>query len=815
MALAARSRYARQVTHPTYRFDQYSVDPATRELRSDGELVVLSPKVFDCLAWLLEHRDRAVGRDELVAAVWGKADIADTQVVQTILKARRAVGDTGEEQRVIRTIPRFGYRWIASIEMLDTETRVVEARDGIATISQAPSTSPAEVRPPPPAPRPAKPLAAVHRRTRLLGAAMIGLAIAAGGGAAWLALRHGRLPDPIARLPPAASAAVAVLPVAVGAEREWDWLRLGLMDLVTGRLREAGLAVVPSDNVISLVRDAAEVEAAERVVRQAAAPRWTVLPSVRRTAAGWTVSLELHDEVERQRMVEASAAEPAVAARQATSLLLPMLGRVDARDGVPYDDLATRVRAALLGNDFDDAQRRLDDASPSQRELPEVRVLQAQTDFGRGRFESAHARFTQLLHDVGEQADPLLRARALNGRGASSIRLIDVVAAERDFDAALGLLNDRNEPALAGQAYSGRGVARAMQGNDAGAMADFARARIALQLAGDTIALARVEMNEGALNGQHGHPTEALASFRSAAEHFERFDARSELAGALTNQIEAHLALLEPDRALEVAGRAQALVARLEDPSASRLIAYWRACALAAVGRLAEAQEQLDALIGAPDAAQDVAILAMSRNRKAALALAAGQAENAVALSRQAIANPAAGPWKDARGEAWLTLTRALRSQGKDAEAASELQQFSAWARTGADHSIALLARLAEAEQAWSDRRGEVSQIYSDALAMAEQDAVPAEIARVGVSWGTTLIAEGELEAAGAVVGRLARWASSDFSCALLQARFYRDLGQSAAWQSALTQVRALAGERAIPAAVTAEPGAAVLASGR
>ncbi len=76
---------------------------------------MLSPTVFDCLCWLLEHRDRAVGRDELAAAVWGRADFADTQVVQAVLKARRAVADTGEEQRAIRTIPRFGYRWVAPV----------------------------------------------------------------------------------------------------------------------------------------------------------------------------------------------------------------------------------------------------------------------------------------------------------------------------------------------------------------------------------------------------------------------------------------------------------------------------------------------------------------------------------------------------------------------------------------------------------------------------------------------------------------------------------------------------------------------------
>ncbi|MET0225361.1 MAG: winged helix-turn-helix domain-containing protein, partial [Dokdonella sp.] len=96
------------MSQPVYRFGSYRIDSSARELQHAGELVVLSPKVFDCLAYLIAHRDRAVGRDELIAAVWGKADVSDTLLGQTLLKARRVVGDTGNEQNAIRTIPRFG-----------------------------------------------------------------------------------------------------------------------------------------------------------------------------------------------------------------------------------------------------------------------------------------------------------------------------------------------------------------------------------------------------------------------------------------------------------------------------------------------------------------------------------------------------------------------------------------------------------------------------------------------------------------------------------------------------------------------------------
>jgi DNA-binding winged helix-turn-helix (wHTH) protein/tetratricopeptide (TPR) repeat protein len=787
------------VTRRIYRFGNYCVDPATRELRAAGELVALSPTLFDCLAWLIEHRDRAVGRDELAAAVWGKSDVADTQLVQAILKARRAVGDTGEEQRAIRTIPRFGYRWVAATEVEHCDT---DASHGETAASMPVVAAPIET------------AARSPNRSRLIWLAAAGIAAVAIGVAAWATFAS-RTPQTV--VAPAGIATTAVLPADVGTDHDWRWLRLGLMDLVADRLREAGLSVVPSDNVVSLVRDAGEGDAALRAVRDAIAPRWTVRPSARRAAEGWTVSLDLRD-ADRRLVVEASAADPAAAAREAAAKLLPLLGRSDPRGPAPVgdDDLAPRIRAAILADDYETASRWLATATAAQAKSNEVRLLQAQTDFGMGRFDVARSRFAALLADIGESADPILRARTLKGRGAAAIRLADAPAAERDFSAVLDLVPAGDTSSLAGDALSGRGVARAMQGRAEDAMADFARARIALQLIGDTLGLAGVEMNEGALNAQRGHPAESLASFRSAAEHFEKFGAHSDLALALVNEVEANLKLLDPVRALEVAERAQSLATKLEDSSASRLVMYWRASALAAVGRLAEANEQLDELIRASGARDDTGVLAMSRHRKSALALAAGRIEDAVALSGQVVAGTEDSPWNDVRAEAWLTLIRGLRGQSRDAEAAREVERFAAWAHDSNEHPVRILAELARAEQAWGERhRDAAAAAYGEALILAERSAVPADIATVGVSWGTTLISEGQLDAAGPVVGRVARWSGSDFSCAVLQANLYRALGQSAAWESALAQARALAGERAVPASVSAAPVQAPLISSR
>ena len=125
---------------PVYRFADYRLDPATRELHRGDGLVALPPRAFDCLAYLVERRDRAVGRDELIAAVWGKAEVSDTLLAQTILRVRRAVGDTGNEQHAVRTVPRFGYRWV-----LPTET--ITAGAAQTTVPTSPMTAPSAAAP--------------------------------------------------------------------------------------------------------------------------------------------------------------------------------------------------------------------------------------------------------------------------------------------------------------------------------------------------------------------------------------------------------------------------------------------------------------------------------------------------------------------------------------------------------------------------------------------------------------------------------------------------------------------------------------------
>lgn len=100
------------------RFETFTLDTALRELRRDGALVALEPQVLDLLRYLIEARDRVVTRDDLLDAVWQGRIVSEATLSSRINAARTAVGDSGAEQRLIRTLPRKGMRFVG--EVLDS-----------------------------------------------------------------------------------------------------------------------------------------------------------------------------------------------------------------------------------------------------------------------------------------------------------------------------------------------------------------------------------------------------------------------------------------------------------------------------------------------------------------------------------------------------------------------------------------------------------------------------------------------------------------------------------------------------------------------
>ena len=109
-----------------YRFADCQLDPRQFELRRAGRLVHVEPQVFTLLAHLIEHRDRVVAKTELLDAIWGGRFVSESALTSRVKMLRRAVGDDGNQQRVIATVHGVGYRFVAEVELTVTPAAPVE-----------------------------------------------------------------------------------------------------------------------------------------------------------------------------------------------------------------------------------------------------------------------------------------------------------------------------------------------------------------------------------------------------------------------------------------------------------------------------------------------------------------------------------------------------------------------------------------------------------------------------------------------------------------------------------------------------------------
>jgi TolB-like protein/Tfp pilus assembly protein PilF len=115
-----------------YLFEDYVLDTGRRELHRGGHAVPLAPQVFDLIDYLIRNRERVVSRDDLIAAVWGGRIVSDAAVTTRINAARSAVGDSGEEQRLIKTLPRKGFRFVGAVREEQAPARAASADSPLA-----------------------------------------------------------------------------------------------------------------------------------------------------------------------------------------------------------------------------------------------------------------------------------------------------------------------------------------------------------------------------------------------------------------------------------------------------------------------------------------------------------------------------------------------------------------------------------------------------------------------------------------------------------------------------------------------------------
>ncbi|VVP17699.1 Transcriptional regulator HilA [Pseudomonas fluorescens] len=100
-----------------FAFEDFVLDQERRELTLRGLVVAIGPQVFDLLLLFVSNPDRVVSKDDLLQAVWSGRIISESTIASHINAVRKAIGDTGEEQRLVRTVARKGYRFVGQVKV--------------------------------------------------------------------------------------------------------------------------------------------------------------------------------------------------------------------------------------------------------------------------------------------------------------------------------------------------------------------------------------------------------------------------------------------------------------------------------------------------------------------------------------------------------------------------------------------------------------------------------------------------------------------------------------------------------------------------
>jgi pimeloyl-ACP methyl ester carboxylesterase/DNA-binding winged helix-turn-helix (wHTH) protein len=128
-----------------FHFGDYFLDVDRRELRRGPALIAIEPQVFDLLVYLIQNRDRVVSKDDLIAAIWHGRIVSDSTLTSRINAVRKAVGDSGEQQNLIRTIARKGIRFVGAVSVQAEAGRASSATAAQAQSATAPNSLRQEV----------------------------------------------------------------------------------------------------------------------------------------------------------------------------------------------------------------------------------------------------------------------------------------------------------------------------------------------------------------------------------------------------------------------------------------------------------------------------------------------------------------------------------------------------------------------------------------------------------------------------------------------------------------------------------------------
>jgi len=773
----------------SYRFAEYQIDPRSRRLLREGSEIGVEPRVFDVVVYLIEQRQRAVGRDELIAAAWGRVDSSDATLAQAILKARRLFGDDGSTQHTIRTVARFGYQWVAETETCELPpTEPVAAAAEFAPVPEEPadlhdgvvyeSAAVSEPRP-----------SVLRRVPRLAIAASVFLLVAT---LAFVATSRAHKATSATESAAVIPGLILVAPARVHSALTQDgWMRLGLMAMGADALRSVPEHdVVPNETALAANGTGNEPDIAR--LRSATGAAIVITIDARRDGERWQLDATLNSADGTRQSISAEAIDAVAAGGALAERLRGVFDASDRHESATAPDvlaLGARMQAAILEGHADHALA-LSDAAGASANAPEIIVLRAKAMNRLGRAPEAITALQNLIARAGTTTPPWLAA-AQTTLGYSELVAGRSEQAEADLRRGLAVAGtDRVE---AGRAWRGLGNAQAALGDYDEAEASYLRARFELEGSSDRLLLTHILDDLGSIAARRGRFDEAIERFREAATAAAALGATEIEIGARMNAAGAQQERLQHTAALESWRELVPRVRAMSYPSMQRYAAVHYADALAETGAFAQAASELDdvtrapSVAGAKDALEDVA-LDLSRAR-----LEIGDSAGAAASSR-ALSN-ATVPARALAANA--LLLEAEVAAGKDDEEMRKLAATLADGDPTAEPGARAEALLAAAE--WQAKSGDAEHAelaFRAALALARDKGSPRELRDVAVPYAAFEMTRGHADVARTIAALVDPYATDDFAITLLLARLAVSERQGASAGHLYAQAHALAGER-------------------
>lgn len=420
-----------------YRFDNVLIDLDAREIHRAGQRVEVEAKVFDLIALLIANRERAMDKRELNTALWGDRPVTDAALSQQLRKARRALGDDGNAQRVIRTVHGRGLRWIA--EGVEDATQPTPGAAPVLPMPAGASIEPSQA-----------PRASRSTRPRWLAftALVLLLAIAT---AWWLPQRAGS--PPASALP-----RIAILPLDdQSGDAALGWTRTGLMGLMIGLFEQGGrVEIVPARSVQAVDAATRPLDSAgAHTLRHALGATHLVASRLRKVGPLYELDVRLlaPGAAERNETLHGSAPAPlAVEAVQRLRRWLDLDVRPTPTDrGIASAFLAEAyargLDAQLQGNPAD-ARKYFDICLDQDPGLAWPRLALAIAQGETGDADASADNAAKVAAAARELGDDELLVAALRQLGSLAFRRGDLDAAAAHVEAALQDLSPARPLAL-------------------------------------------------------------------------------------------------------------------------------------------------------------------------------------------------------------------------------------------------------------------------------------------------------------------------------------------------------------------------------